>query len=83
MSSGGCLLGMEPLVSVELTGKAELIRLARVSSLISLANVTPLTRVPSASTLAKREACGKVNTTDHVSLPPLREAGLLTLPSAQ
>lgn len=53
MSSGDCLLGMEPLVSVELTGKAELIRLARVSSLISLANETPLTHVPSASTLAK------------------------------
>lgn len=83
MSSGGCLLGVEPLVSVELTGKAELICLAQVSSLISLANETPLTCVPSASTLAKREAGGKVNAMDHVSLPPLWEAGLLALPSAQ
>lgn len=53
MSSGGRLLGMKQLVSVELTSKAELIRLAWVRSLISLANVTPLTRVPSASTVTK------------------------------
>lgn len=82
MSSGGCLLGMKQLVSVELTSKAELIRLAWVRSLISLANVTPLTRVPSASTVTKREASRKVAAVDHVSLPPLWEAGLLALPSA-
>lgn len=82
MSSGGCLLGMKQLVSVELASKAELIRLARVHSLISLASVTPLTRVPSASTVTKREAGRKVAAADHVSLPPLWEAGLLALPSA-
>lgn len=82
MSSGGRLLGMKRLVSVELTSKAELIHLARASSLISLASVTPLTRVPSASTVTKREAGKKVAAAAHVSLPPLWEAGLLTLPSA-